>query len=193
MSFVIVALVLAAAYLAAGPDAAERLKAAASAAFGRLPHLERRHVAAAALVTAAAIAWASSQPGPAPAPSPTPAPGPAAGLDLRGLFVGPDAAADAAKVSALMEETAAELEWDGMQREPFLKTGVGFDELRVRMFDLRCRGESLGSKHPLARDAIRGYLDEHAGKSGGPMSPAQRAAWIAACREVAREAGRVAR
>lgn len=190
MTIVVVALVIAAAYLAAGPQAAASIKDAAAAAYARLPHLERRHVAAAALIAAAAIAWANNQ---QPAPTPTPAPSPSAGLDLRGLFVGPDAAADAAKVAALMEETAAELEWDGMQAEPFLKTGVAFDELRVRMFDLRCRGESLGAKHPQARDAIRGYLDEHAGKSGGPMSPAQRSAWISACREVAREAERVAR
>ena len=191
MTIVVVALVLAAGYLAAGPQAAASIKDAAAAAYARLPHLERRHVAAAALVAAAAIAWANNQQ--APTPTPTPSPVPSSELDLRGLFVGPDAAADAAKVAALMEETAAELEWDGMQPEPFLKTGAAFDELRVRMFDLRCRGESLGAKHPRAREAIRGYLDEHAGKSGGPMSPAQRAAWIAACRHVAREAERVAR
>jgi hypothetical protein len=87
-----------------------------------------------------------------------------------------------------MEETAAELEWDGMQADPFLKTGVSTDELRVRMYDLRCRGVSLGDRHPRARDAIRGYLDATAGKSGGPLSPAQRAAWVSAYREVARAA-----
>jgi gluconate kinase len=50
---------------------------------------------------------------------------------------------------------------------------------------LLCRGESLGAKHPLARDAIEAYLNATAGTSGGPLTPEQRAAWVKAYREVA--------
>lgn len=156
-----------------------------------LPTLERRHVLGVALLAGAAWAWSSSS---SPAPSPTPAPGPApGGLNLRGTFVGPDAAADAATVSALMDELAAEIEWDGMQTEPLIRTGVAVDDLRQRARELRCRGVSLGEKHPRAREAIRAYLDATAGTSGGPLTAAQRAAWIAAYRDIARAAADASR
>lgn len=181
----IVALLLAVGlYLVAGPQLVAWVQSAAASA--NLPQLDRRHVGGAALIAAAAFLWVSSRPEAAPEPAPTPAPD--AALDLRGTFVGPDAAADAATVAALMGEFAAEIEWDAMQAEPFLKTGVATDELRVRAFDLRCRGVSLGAKHPRARDAIRTYLDAAAGTAGGPLSPSQRSAWIAAYREVAKAA-----
>lgn len=143
-----------------------------------------RHIAAAALVAAAA--WAYVQPA-APTPSPAPAPAPA-GLDLRGKFVGPDAARDAALVAALCGELADEIEWDARQAEPLLKTGVAFDELRVRSRILLCRGESLGEKHPLARDAIEAHLTATAGTSGGPLDDAAKARWVQAYRDVARAA-----
>lgn len=156
-----------------------------------LPALDRRHVIAAALVAAAAWSWSSSStPAPGPTPAPTPAPG---GLNLRGTFVGPDASADAATVSALMDELAAEIEWDGMQGEPLIRTGVAVDDLRQRARELRCRGVSLGEKHPRAREAIRAYLDQTAGTSGGPLTPAQRSAWVAAYRDIARAAADAAR
>ena len=155
-----------------------------------LPTLERRHVVGAALLAAAAFAWGSSAP---PAPAPTPAPGPAPGFSLRGTFVGPDAAADAATVSALMDELAAEVEWDGSQAEPLIRTGVAVDDLRQRARELRCRGVSLGEKHPRAREAIKAHLDATAGTSGGPLTPAQRSAWVAAYRDIARAAADASR
>lgn len=155
-----------------------------------LPQVERRHVAGAALLAAAAVAWGWR----APAPAPTPAPGPApAVLNLRGTFVGPDAAADAATVSALMDELADEIEWDGTQAEPLIRTGVAVDDLRQRARELRCRGVSLGEKHPRAREAIRVYLDQAAGTSGGPLTGAQRSAWVAAYRDVSRAAADASR
>jgi hypothetical protein len=104
------------------------------------------------------------------------------------MFVGPDAAADAAAVSAHFAELADELEWDAMSSEPLVKTGVAWDELRTRAKAMRWKGVSLGEKYPRAREAIREYLDRTAGTSGAPMSPAQRSAWIAAYREIARAA-----
>jgi hypothetical protein len=179
------ALVLAAVWILAGDKIRQTIGDV------NLPQLERKHVAAAALIAGAAIAWTSSSPAPAPTPTPAP-PGPA-GLNLRGTFVGPDAAADAATVSALMDELAAEIEWDAMQAEPLIRTGVALDDLRQRARELRCRGVSLGEKHPRARESIKVYLDAAAGTSGGPLSPAQRSAWVAAYRDIARAAADASR
>jgi hypothetical protein len=181
---IVALLIAAAAYLFAG----DRMKALIGDV--SLPALERRHVVGAALLAAAAVAWSSSGPAPAPTPAPGPAPG---GLNLRGTFVGPDAAADAATVSALMEELASEIEWDGMQPEQLIRTGVAVDDLRQRARELRCRGVSLGEKHPRAREAIKAHLDATAGISGGPLTPPQRSAWISAYRDIARAAADAAR
>ena len=143
-----------------------------------------RHIAAAALVAAAALTYVN-KPGEA---TPTPAPLPAEGLDLRGKFVGMDAARDAAIVAAMCGELADQIDWDGRQADPLIKSGVAFDELRIRTRLLMCRGESLGEKHPLARDAIERFLNDKAGTSGGPLTPEARAKWSAAYREVARAA-----
>jgi hypothetical protein len=150
----------------------------------RWPQLDSRHLAAAALVAAAAWSYVASSPA---TPAPAPAPDPAA-FTLRGKFVGPDAARDAALVAALCTELANEIEWDASQPEPLIRTGVAFDELRVRSRVLLCRGESLGAKHPLARQAIEDYLNTVAGTAGGPLTPEQKAKWVAAYREVARAA-----
>jgi hypothetical protein len=176
-------LVLAAAAAVAWPWIVEQAKAF------DLHQIERRHVVAAALVAAALTAYATAQPQAGPTPAP-PAP---ESFSLQGRFVGPDAAADAATTAALCEELASEIEWDGMQAEQLLKTGVSFDELRRRARLLLCRGVSLGEKHPLAREAIKSYLDQHAGTSGGPVSPAQRSAWVAAFRDIARAAADASR
>lgn len=185
----VVALVLVAAYSLAGPKVLEQLKAAAGKL--TLPKIEGRHMAAAAAIAAAAILYAGSRTRdgePTPAP-----PDPVAGLDLRGTFVGPDASQDAAITAALLDEVAAELEWDAMQPDPLYKSGLHVEELRTRARELRCRGVSLGEKHPRARAAIKGYLDATAGTSGGPLTPDQTAAWIAAYREVARAARNASR
>jgi hypothetical protein len=150
----------------------------------RWPQLDSRHLAAAALVAAAAWSYVASSPA---TPAPAPAPDPAA-FTLRGKFVGPDAARDAALVAALCTELANEIEWDASQPEPLIRTGVAFDELRVRSRVLLCRGESLGAKHPLARQAIEDYLNTVAGTAGGPLTPDAKAKWISAYREVARAA-----
>jgi hypothetical protein len=181
-------LVAAAVYVVAGPQLLDSVKAAAGSV--PLPQLERKHVAGAALLAAAAVAYGYRSPA---VPTPAPGPAPDARLVLRGTFVGPDASADAATVSALMDELAAEIEWDGMQPEQLVRTGVAVDDLRQRARELRCRGISLGEKHPRAREAIKSYLDQTAGTSGGPLTPAQRSAWVAAYRDIARAAGDAAR
>jgi hypothetical protein len=154
-----------------------------------LERLDRRHYAAIALGAAALFSYASRSPA---GPEPTPAPD-VTKLDLRGTFVGPDAAADAATTAALCHELAAEVEWDAMQADPLIKSGVAFDELRTRARLLLVRGQSLGDKHPRARAAIEAYLNAAAGTSGGPLTPEAKSAWVAAYREVGRAAEAAAR
>jgi hypothetical protein len=112
---------------------------------------------------------------------------------LRGKFIGPTAAADAATLAAFADELAIEIEHDAAQGEPFFKTGTQYDELRTRARILRCRGESIGERQPKVRDAIEAFLDGAVGKSGGPVSKSQREAWAAAYREIGRAAGEATR
>jgi hypothetical protein len=117
-------------------------------------------------------------------PPPGPGPAPVVGLDLRGRFVGPDAAADAATTAALLEELAGQIEWDGQQAEPRLSTGAAFDDLRRAARELRTRGVSLGARQPAVRDAIKAYLDAQVGTEGGPVDVAGRARWVKGLRDV---------
>jgi len=130
---------------------------------------------------------------PAPAPGPGPGPAPVVGLDLRGRFVGPDAATDAAMTAALLEELAGQIEWDGQQAEPRLKTGAAFDDLRRAARELRCRGVSLGARQPAVRDEIKRFLDAEAGTEGGPVDAAARAKWVRAYRAVSQAAAEASR
>lgn len=125
--------------------------------------------------------------------APTPAPDIPTDIVLQGKFVGPDAAEDAAVLSTLADELANEIEWDGLQDHPFLRTGVDFDTLRTRAREIRCKGESLGEKHPKVRTAVATYLDQKIGNSGGPISPADRAKWVVAYRDIAKAAAHASR
>ena len=132
----------------------------------------------------------SGKPHPAPVP---PSPAPVVGLDLRGRFVGPDAAADAATTAALLEELAGQIEYDGQQAEPRLRTGAAFDDLRRAARELRCRGVSLGARQPAVRDEIKRFLDAEAGTEGGPVDAAARAKWVRAYRAVSAAAAEATR
>jgi hypothetical protein len=180
-----VLLVALAVYLVAGQQIAERAKMIY--ATSRIPAIDAKHVAAVALVVAAAISFVPRTLG-----TPTPAPVPPDAFTLRGKFAGPSAAADAATVSALCDELAACIEWDGMHDQR-LKTGVAFDDLRVAAREARCKGDSIGARQPQARDAIHKFLDDAVGSSGGPVTPESRAAWVAALRDLARAAADVTR
>lgn len=118
------------------------------------------------------------------APSPPPTPDAPSDLNLDGLFVGDEAANDAAMLAALCDEIADEIEWDGSQEEPFLKTGVAFDELRTRARVARMKGESMGDRQPLACDKIAQHLFLEVGDKGGLVDAAQRARWVAAYRDI---------
>lgn len=123
-------------------------------------------------------------------PSPTPAPPGPQEFSLRGKFSGSTASSDAAALAGLCDELAACLEFDGSRElaEQRIRTGAQIEDLRIASRELRMRGESLGARQPAAREAIRVFLDDAAGDFGGPLTPEQRARWIAAFRAVARAA-----
>ena len=145
---------------------------------------------AAILAAGGMVAWSLHD---RPAPQPAPGPAPVVGLDLRGRFVGPDAAADAATTAALLEELAGQIEWDGQQTEPRLRTGAAFDDLRRAARELRTRGVSLGARQPAVRDEIKRFLDSEAGNEGGPVDAAARAKWVRAYRAVSQAAAEATR
>lgn len=122
---------------------------------------------------------------------PAPAPYEPTAIDLRGAFDGPDAARDCAVVAAMASEIADVIEWDGMQSEPLLTTGVALDQMRTRTREFLCRGESLGEKYPLLRQKVASYLDEQVGNDGGELTPEARDKWVNAYRDIARSASAV--
>jgi hypothetical protein len=126
-------------------------------------------------------------------PPPAPGPAPVVGLDLRGLFRGESAATDATTTAALLDELASQIEWDGSQAEPRLRTGAAFDDLRRAARELRTRGVSLGARQPAVRDAIKTFLDAEAGTEGGPVDAAARAKWVKAYRAVSAAAAEATR
>lgn len=142
--------------------------------------MSRLAIAAGFVVIAAGMWLASGDktpPGPAPAP---------AGLDLRGLFIGPTAADDAVAFGTLCESLAEAIEYDGTIAAPRLKTGVALDDLRVAAADYRMQGVSIGARQPKVRQAIQDYLEGKLGTSGGPISVEARRAWVSAFRDIAR-------
>lgn len=173
-----VILIAAAAALFFGVDAAKVLAVVALVR----AHVSIKHVAAVALLAAAVVLfpWGSGTDEATPPPS-----GP---LDLTGRWVGVSASSDAATVGALCQELADEIEWDGTLSSPMFSTGVAIDDLRRRARELRCRGQSIGERQPQARDLIAAYLDDRVGTSGGPVTAEQRAAWVAALRDIGRAA-----
>ena len=180
-------LVAFAVYVLAGQQITEKLKAWYATA--KMPTIDGKHVAVLALVVAAAISFMPSR---SSTPKPDPAPAPPDAFSLRGKFIGPTAAEDAATMSALCGELADCIEYDG-SHDQRLKTGVAFDELRVAARELRCKGESIGARQPQVRDGVHKFLDDAVGSSGGPVTPESRAAWVSALRDLARAAADVTR
>lgn len=171
------ALIAAAVVLFAGTESIEKVRAWIAANAGKI---DRKKAAAVALLVAAAIyAYrpASNEPSP-------PVPVPPDAFTLRGKFQGERAAEDAVLLSCLLAELADCIEHDGSLKEPRLRTGVAFDDLRIAAREARMRGESLGARQPQVRDAIHQFLDDAVGPSGGPVTPERRAAWVSAYRDL---------
>lgn len=118
-------------------------------------------------------------------PRPNPRPAPAAGLNLRGKFIGSAAATDASAFSAICDSIADALELDGKSTTPRISTGLQLEDLRVGTSEFRFAPVPLRDRQPHVRAAVGRYLDEVAGKSGGPLDPVARARWVSCFREVA--------
>lgn len=179
-----VLLVAFAVYALAGQQITEKVKAWLAA-----NPIDPKRAAAAALLLAALVSYAYR---PAESP-PAPVPVPPDAFSLRAKFSGPTAAADAAMLSALLEELADCIERDGTLAEPRLKTGVAFDDLRIAAREARMRGESLGARQPAVRDAVHTFLDQAVGTSGGPVTAESRRAWVAAFRDLSDACAEAAR
>ena len=121
-------------------------------------------------------------------PATAPTPQPDGELNLSKAFSGLTALEDASLVSALCGEIADVIDWDALMGSPVLTTGHKLDTLRTRSREMFCRGESIGDRQPKMRDLVAKFLDSRLGVSGGPVTPEQRAAWVAAYREIARAA-----
>lgn len=121
-------------------------------------------------------------------PRPAPRPVPAAGLNLRGKFIGSEAATDAAAFAGVCGAIADALELDGLAQSPRISTGLQLEDLRVGTSEFRFAPTPLRDRQPHVKAAVGRYLDEVAGKSGGPLDPVARARWVSSFREVAQAA-----
>lgn len=129
------------------------------------------------------LAWSHVGHKPAPTPD-TPTPAPVAGLDLRGVWQGENAAEDAAITGQILDDLAWFIEDDGKAAEPRLKSGQQLAELRMRARQGATRGVSLAERQPRAIDAISAFLDREIGDKGGPLEPGDREKWVNAFRAV---------
>lgn len=148
-----------------------------------------RYILAAALAAGAVLSYFAN----AGSRAPTPAPMPDHDVSLRGRFIGPTAAADAATLAALTEELGAVVEYDGMQAQPRLRTGAALDDLRICAREMRLRGDSIGARQPRVKAEIDRYMTARLGTDGGPITPEQRAQWVTTFRTIARAASDAAR
>ena len=149
--------------------------------------IEPRYMLAAAMAAGCLVAVGLEQLKPEATPFPPAPPAPLL-FSLKGKFIGPTASQDAATLGALCDELANCLDYDSSQPEPRIKTGAAVEDLRLAAREARLRGVSLGARQPHARDAVKLYLDQAAGTSGGPLTAEQRVAWVSAFRDVGRAA-----
>jgi hypothetical protein len=149
--------------------------------------IEPRYMLAAAMAAGCLVAVGLEHFGQDQQPIPPAPPAPLL-FTLKGKFIGPTASQDAAMLGALCDELANCLDYDSSQAEPRIKTGAAIEDLRLAAREARLRGVSLGARQPHARDAVKLYLDQAAGTSGGPLTAEQRVAWVSAFRDVGRAA-----
>lgn len=147
-----------------------------------------RSIILAILIAGAMVAYAiDHRPAPMPAPpAPAPAPDGWPTIDLRGAFVGPDAAEDATATERLTHWLGKCIAYDGTLKEPRLKTAAAFDDLRKWAREGRMEGVTLGAKQPIARERIAKFLDESVGTDGGPVDGIERANWVRALEDISK-------
>jgi len=118
-------------------------------------------------------------------PRPSPAPAPESGYSLRGKWIGPQAAEDAAAFAGLCLGTADALELDGTKQQPRITTGVQLEDVRIAAAEGRFLPRKLTQDQPHAVAVAGRFLDENAGTSGGPIDAESRGRWVKALRDLA--------
>ena len=113
----------------------------------------------------------------------TPAPG--GEFSLRGKWIGPHAADDAAAFAGLCRGIADALDADGSRQQPRITSGVQVEDVRVAAAEGRFLPRRLTQEQPHAVAAAGKFLDDVAGTSGGPLDAAARARWVQAYRQLA--------
>jgi hypothetical protein len=121
----------------------------------------------------------------APQPAPAPGPAPESVFSLRGKWIGPQAAEDAAAFAGLCRGTADALELDGTKQQPRITTGVQMEDVRIAAAEGRFLPRKLTQDQPHAVAVAGRYLDENAGTSGGPLDAESRGRWVKALRDLA--------
>lgn len=121
-------------------------------------------------------------------PRPTHRPTPAAGLDLRGKFIGPAAPDDAAAFAGLCRGVAEALDKDGAAAAPRIGTAAQLEDVRISTSEGMFLPESFTRNQPHVSAAAGKFLDQAVGTSGGPIDAAARAKWCGALRELAQAA-----
>ena len=121
-------------------------------------------------------------------PRPTPSPTPAAGLNLRGKFIGPAAADDAAAFAGQCRGVAEALDKDGAAAAPRITTAAQLEDVRISTSEGMFLPNSFTRDQPHVSAAAGRFLDQAVGTSGGPIDAAARGKWSAALRELAQAA-----
>jgi hypothetical protein len=121
-------------------------------------------------------------------PRPPHRPAPAAGLDLRGKFIGPSAPEDAAAFAGLCRGVAEALDKDGAAAAPRITTAAQLEDVRIATSEGMFLPKSFTRDQPHVSAAAGRFLDQAVGTSGGPIDQAARGKWSAALRELAQAA-----
>jgi hypothetical protein len=147
--------------------------------------MSRQKLAILSAVLAVAAVAAVLEFAPRTSPAPAPAPSPDAGYSLRGRWVGPRAAEDAAAFAGLCRGLADALEVDGTASQPRITSGVQIEDIRIAAAEGRFLPRKLTQDQPHAVAVAGRYLDEHAGTSGGPIDAESRGRWVKSLRDLA--------
>jgi hypothetical protein len=141
---------------------------------------------AAVMVPWGLLAWSHLGVSPETKPDRPPAPAPDGwpSLDLRGAFVGETAAEDALTTQYLSDSLAGWVAYDGTLKEPRLKTGSAFADIRRIAREGRMEGQTLGGRQPIAKERIKVFLDAAVGDFGGPADPPLRAKFVRAMNDI---------
>jgi hypothetical protein len=151
-----------------------------------------KNLAPIVLLTVAAVILAAANWNP---PTPAPSGGPdmvrafRAHRDSRRI-----ARDDAHRLAALAKAIRGQLDTDWRSNQPFIRTGVEADNLRLIARSVLMGGESLSPSYPDLPGAIAQHFTDYVGQSGGPLDEARKKKWLeaweslgAACERAAKE------